>query len=156
GPVEHIAVVCSAGHYYRMPAEGLSARADVPRPELRVLFLVSAHGGLSQAAEVALTDLGHHVTVSVVDSADSMVAAARAHDPDLIVSPMLTRKIPEQVWSRYRCLVVHPGPVGDRGPSSIDWAIELDVPTWGVTVFEANDEFDAGPVWASRNFVRRS
>lgn len=71
GPVDHVVVVCSAGHHFRMPAEGLSVAADEHRSVLRVLFLVSAHGGLSQAREVALTDLGHRVVVSIVDSADS-------------------------------------------------------------------------------------
>jgi putative two-component system protein, hydrogenase maturation factor HypX/HoxX len=123
---------------------------------LRVLFLVSAHGSLSQAAQVALTDLGHAVEVSVVDSPESMQEAVGACDPDLIVCPMLKRMIPEAVWSRYRCLVVHPGPIGDRGPSSIDWAIQLDHSAWGVTVLEANGEFDAGPVWAARTFELRS
>jgi putative two-component system hydrogenase maturation factor HypX/HoxX len=123
---------------------------------LRVLFLVSAHGSLSQAAQVALTDLGHEVRVSVVDSPESMQAAVRASGPDLIVCPMLKKMIPEAVWSRYRCLIVHPGPIGDRGPSSIDWAIELELSEWGVTVLEANGEFDAGPVWATRTFELRS
>jgi putative two-component system hydrogenase maturation factor HypX/HoxX len=85
-----------------------------------------------------------------------MQDAVRDCDPELIVCPMLTRMIPEAVWSRYRCLIVHPGPIGDRGPSSIDWAIHLDQSTWGVTVLEANGEFDAGPVWASRTFAMRS
>jgi putative two-component system hydrogenase maturation factor HypX/HoxX len=121
-----------------------------------VLFLVSAHGGLSQAAQVALTDLGHEVTVAVVASSESMVSAVRDHNPDLIVCPMLKTMIPEEVWSQHLCLVLHPGPVGDRGPSAIDWAIELGCPEWGVTVLEANGEFDAGTVWASRTFARRS
>jgi putative two-component system protein, hydrogenase maturation factor HypX/HoxX len=124
--------------------------------KLRVLFLVSAHGSLSQAAQVALTDLGHEVEVFVVNSPESMPDAVRAHDPDLIVCPMLKKMIPEAVWSRHRCLIVHPGPVGDRGPSSIDWAIQLNKPEWGVTVLEANGEFDAGPVWATRTFELRS
>ncbi|HEY3089882.1 MAG TPA: hydrogenase maturation protein [Jatrophihabitantaceae bacterium] len=123
---------------------------------LRVLFLVSAHGSLSQAAQVVLTDLGHEVEVCVVDSPESMQDAVRACGPDLIVCPMLKKMIPEAVWSRYRCLIVHPGPIGDRGPSSIDWAIQLDRSTWGVTVLEANGEFDAGPVWATRTFELRS
>jgi putative two-component system hydrogenase maturation factor HypX/HoxX len=123
---------------------------------LRVLFLVSAHGGLSQAAEVALSDLGHQVTVRVVASAQQMQAAVDEHDPDLIACPMLTTMIPEQIWSKRRCLIVHPGPVGDRGPSSIDWAIEDGLPEWGVTVLQANGELDAGTVWATRTFTRRS
>ena len=84
-----------------------------------------------------------------------MEAAVAEHHPELIVCPFLKRMIPESIWSRYRCLIVHPGPVGDRGPSSLDWAIELGAREWGVTVLEANGEFDAGRVWATREFPLR-
>ena len=40
-----------------------------------ILFLVSAHNGLSQRAWIALTELGHDVAVAVVDSAAAMEAA---------------------------------------------------------------------------------
>ena len=121
----------------------------------RILFLVSAHNGLSQRAWVALTELGHDVAVAVVDSGAEMEAAVAEHRPSLVVCPFLKRRIPQSIWSRHRCLVVHPGPVGDRGPSSLDWAIELGAGTWGVTVLEANGEFDAGRVWATREFPMR-
>jgi putative two-component system hydrogenase maturation factor HypX/HoxX len=122
---------------------------------MRILFLVSAHNSLSQRAWVALTELGHDVEVAVVDSGASMEAAVAAHRPELIVCPMLKKLIPESVWSAHRCLVVHPGPPGDRGPSSLDWAIELGAREWGVTVLEADGHFDAGAVWASRTFATR-
>ena len=121
----------------------------------RVLFLVSAHNGLSQRAHIALTELGHDVTVAVVDSAEQMEAAVRRRRPELIVCPMLKTFIPESIWSTHRCLIVHPGPTGDRGPSSLDWAIELGKEEWGVTVLEANGEADAGDVWATRRFPTR-
>ena len=111
---------------------------------LRVLFLVSAHNSLSQCAWVALTALGHRVTVAVVDSAAAMERAVGAHGPELIVCPMLKTVIPESIWAKHRCLIVHPGPVGDRGPSSLDWAIALGMRDWGVTVLQANAEVDAG------------
>ena len=123
---------------------------------LRILFLVTAHNGLSQRAEIALAELGHEVTVAVVDGAAEMEAAVATDPPDLIVCPFLRRLIPESVWSRHRCLIVHPGPVGDRGPSSLDWAIELAMDEWGVTVLEANGVLDAGSVWASRTFAMRA
>lgn len=123
-----------------------------PRP---ILFLVSAHNSLSQRAFVSLTELGHRVDVAVVDSAADMEAAVARHQRALIVCPMLEKRIPESLWSTRRCLVVHPGPRGDRGPSSLDWAIELGVPEWGVTVLEANGDFDAGDVWAARTFPMR-
>ena len=121
----------------------------------RILFLVSAHNSLSQRAFIALTELGHRVEVAVVDSGEAMETAVELHRPELIVCPMLKRFIPESIWSTRRCLVVHPGPMGDRGPSSLDWAIELGAPEWGVTVLEANGDFDAGDVWATRTFPMR-
>ena len=122
---------------------------------LRILFLVSAHNGLSQRAWVALTDLGHRVTVAVVDGAAAMEAAVREHEPELIVCPFLKTVIPKSIWSNHSCLIVHPGPRGDRGPSSLDWAIELGANEWGVTVLEANAVLDAGDVCASRTFPMR-
>jgi putative two-component system protein, hydrogenase maturation factor HypX/HoxX len=123
---------------------------------LRVLFLVSAHNSLSQRTWVALTQLGHDVTVAVVDGPEAMEAAVAAHEPQLIVCPMLKTFIPESIWRRHRCLVVHPGPRGDRGPSSLDWAIELGAERWGVTVLEASGDVDAGDVWATRGFRTRA
>ena len=123
---------------------------------LQILFLVSAHNGLSQRASIELTECGHDVEVAVVDSADAMEAAVFDHDPELIVCPFLKKMIPESIWSQHRCLIVHPGPPGDRGPSSLDWAIELGMREWGVTVLEANGDFDAGDIWATRTFPVRA
>ena len=99
--------------------------------------------------------MGHDVTVQVVDSPEIIEAAVEAHKPDLVVCPMLKQFIPESVWSKYTCLVVHPGPHGDRGPSSLDWAIELGMDEWGVTVLEAVEEADAGDIWETRKFRMR-
>ena len=121
----------------------------------RILFLVSAHNSLSQCAYVALTELGHDVAVEIVDSAAAMEAAVARQRPELIICPMLKKIIPESIWASHRCLIVHPGPAGDRGPSSLDWAIELALDAWGVTVLEADGEVDGGDVWATRTFPIR-
>ena len=126
-----------------------------PRAPFRILFLVSAHNSLSQRAYVELTERGHDVDVEVVDDAAAMEAAVARHRPELIVCPMLKTFIPEAIWRRHRCLIVHPGPLGDRGPSSLDWAIELGAREWGVTVLEATGEPDGGDVWATRRFPMR-
>ena len=134
-------------------------RGQVPtqlaRRRLRVLFLVSAHNSLSQRAYIALTELGHEVSVAVVETGEAMEAAVAAHQPELIVCPILKKIIPESIWANHRCLIVHPGPEGDRGPSSLDWAIELGLGEWGLTVLEATGDVDAGDVWATRNFRTR-
>jgi putative two-component system protein, hydrogenase maturation factor HypX/HoxX len=128
---------------------------SVAEKPLRILFVTSAHNSLSQRALIALTEMGHDVTVQVVDSPELIESAVHAHEPDLVVCPMLKQFIPETVWSKYTCLVVHPGPHGDRGPSSLDWAIELGFDEWGVTVLEAVEEADAGDIWETRKFKMR-
>ncbi|MGA8719507.1 MAG: formyltransferase family protein, partial [Solirubrobacteraceae bacterium] len=134
-------------------------RGEVPTAvvenPLRILFVTSAHNSLSQRAYIALTEMGHDVTVQVVDSPEIIEASVEAHKPDLVMCPMLKQFIPESVWSNYTCLVVHPGPHGDRGPSSLDWAIELGMDEWGVTVIEAVEEADAGDIWETRKFRMR-
>jgi hypothetical protein len=94
---------------------------------------------------IALTELGHEVSVATVGSGAEMERAVDVHRPDLVACPFLKTFIPESIWSRHRCLIVHPGRVGDRGPSSLDWAIELGAEAWGVTVLEANGELDGDP-----------
>src|ERR1700753_781188 len=94
----------------------LSITADTMSLEanngLKVLSLVSAHNSLSQRAYIALTELGHDVTVEVVSAGQEMEAAVAAHQPELIVCPMLKTFIPEKIWREHKCLVLHPGPQG--------------------------------------------
>jgi putative two-component system hydrogenase maturation factor HypX/HoxX len=66
---------------------------------------------------------------------------------------MLKIAIPEEVWSRHLCLIVHPGIKGDRGPCSLDWAIAKREKSWGATILEGAAEFDAGAIWASHEFA---
>jgi putative two-component system protein, hydrogenase maturation factor HypX/HoxX len=119
---------------------------------MRILFLTSAHNSLSQRVLIELTERGHEVSVCVVATSKQMIDGVEEHRPDLIVSPMLKSAVPEEIWSKHVCLIVHPGVKGDRGPSSLDWAILTDQKTWGVTVLQAVAEMDAGPIWASCNF----
>ncbi|MGW0841729.1 enoyl-CoA hydratase-related protein [Streptomyces sp. NPDC002787] len=116
---------------------------------MHILILASAFNSLTQRTHAELRDRGHTVTVELALPGSSLPEAVRRHAPRLIVAPMLKTAIPEEVWAAHTCLVVHPGPVGDRGPSSLDWAIHEGVDQWGVTVLQADGEMDAGDVWAS-------
>lgn len=116
---------------------------------MRILLLASAFNSLTQRVQAELGDHGHSVTVHLVDGDDSVREAVRRESPELVVAPYLRTAIPEDVWSVHTCLIVHPGPVGDRGPSSLDWAVHEGADLWGVTVLQANAEMDAGDVWAS-------
>lgn len=118
---------------------------------VHILLLASAFNSLTQRVQAELRDHGHSVAVRIVheDGGGSVREAVRQEAPDLVVAPYLRSAIPEDVWSLHTCLIVHPGPVGDRGPSSLDWAVHEGADRWGVTVLQANAEMDAGDVWAS-------
>jgi putative two-component system hydrogenase maturation factor HypX/HoxX len=120
---------------------------------MRILLIASAYNSLTQRVHAELGDRGHDVAVELALGDDAMREAARRHGPDLIIAPMLTAAIPADIWSAWPCFIVHPGPRGDRGPSSLDWAIMNGARRWGVTVLQANAEMDAGDIWASAEFA---
>ena len=122
---------------------------------MNILFLTTAHNSLSQRAFVELADRGHRVIVVIASSEAVMLEAVEREHPDLIVAPMLKKVIPASIWQTHTCLIIHPGIKGDRGPSSLDWAILNACEEWGVTLLQADAEMDAGAIWASRTFAMR-
>lgn len=123
---------------------------------MKILFLSTSHNSLSQRAYVELTDRGHDVYVQIVSSDNMMIKAVENYNPDLIIAPFLKKFIPESIWSHYTCIIVHPGIKGDRGPSSLDWAVLNGEEEWGVTLLQANGQFDGGDIWSSINFKMKS
>ncbi len=122
---------------------------------MRILLLTHAFNSLTQRLFAELTASGHELSIEF-DIADSVAEeAGDLYRPDLIVAPYLRRAIPESIWRTHVCLIVHPGIVGDRGPSALDWAIQEDERDWGVTVLQAEAEMDAGSIWAEETFVMR-
>jgi len=119
---------------------------------MRILFITTAHNSLSQRLYIECVERGHAVSLALATSEQAMLAAVESTRPDFIIAPMLKKAMPEAIWRRHTCLIVHPGIKGDRGPSSLDWAIALGEKTWGVTNLQAEAEMDAGPIWASHNF----
>ncbi|MEU3660496.1 hydrogenase maturation protein [Streptomyces sp. NPDC032940] len=116
---------------------------------MRILLVASAFNSLAQRLHAELRDRAHSVAVEVTPRGDDVRDAVVRHSPDLVLAPMLRAVVPRDVWESRACLIVHPGPVGDRGPSSLDWAILEGAEEWGVTVLQAEEEMDAGPVWAT-------
>ncbi|KAM7182856.1 hypothetical protein V8F33_013966 [Rhypophila sp. PSN 637] len=101
-----------------------------------------------------------------------MVEAATLFQPDLIICPFLTARVPREIYHQFLTLIIHPGPPGDVGPSALDWLLvgddgsetdpekllitqplsDLGGQYWGVTVLQAIEELDACPVWAFEQF----
>jgi putative two-component system protein, hydrogenase maturation factor HypX/HoxX len=123
---------------------------------MRILMLVHAFNSLSQRLYVELTQDGHELSVELDIHERVTSEAVHLWRPDLVLAPFLKRAIPRSIWERHLCLIVHPGPPGDRGPSALDWAILRGARRWGVTVLQAEEALDAGPVWGSTTFAMRS
>jgi putative two-component system protein, hydrogenase maturation factor HypX/HoxX len=120
---------------------------------MRILLVASAYNSMTQRVHAELAERGHAVSVELALGDEVMREGVRRWDPDLVIAPMLTTAIPADIWSARPCLIVHPGPRGDRGPSSLDWAVMGGAGRWGVTVLQANAEMDAGDIWASAEFT---
>jgi putative two-component system hydrogenase maturation factor HypX/HoxX len=118
-------------------------------------LLATSFNALTQRLYVELAEREHELSVELDVNDTGMADAVRAFRPELVVAPFLRRAIPESVWRTVRCLIVHPGPIGDRGPAALDWAILEGQAAWGTTLIEANATFDGGDIWASRAFALR-
>jgi enoyl-CoA hydratase/carnithine racemase len=140
---------------------------------MKILFLCTAHNSLSQRLYLALWR-SHQVTIEYGLSDSIMLEAVALSKPDLVICPFLTTFVPKQIYENVMTLIIHPGPPGDAGPSSLDWLLLGDDGTiedpaellqrmdsgvqyegrshWGVTVLQADEEFDGGPVWAFQQF----
>ena len=122
---------------------------------MRILLLTHAFNSLTQRLHMELDALGHEVSVEFDISDAVTIEAVELFRPHLILAPFLKRAIPESIWRAQVCLILHPGIVGDRGPSALDWAILNGETEWGVTLLQAEADMDAGPIWAMQRFPMR-
>ncbi|WVQ75223.1 hypothetical protein IAR50_004835 [Cryptococcus sp. DSM 104548] len=139
----------------------------------KILLLVTSVNSFTQRVLSYLHFLGfQHVSVQLATSDDDMLHAAESWQPDIVLCPFLTKKLPPSIHNRWITLVVHPGPPGDAGPSSLDWVLLGDngsIPSssdllpallsslpspvaqrshWGTICFQATEDLDGGAVWA--------
>jgi putative two-component system protein, hydrogenase maturation factor HypX/HoxX len=122
---------------------------------MRILLIASSYNSLTQRTHVELAYRDHEVSIELALSDAILVEAVELYRPDLIIAPMMKQRIPENIWRDHVCIVVHPGIKGDRGPSSLDWAILNEEKEWGVTTIQAIAEIDAGDIWSSVTFKMR-
>ncbi len=119
---------------------------------MRILLLIHGFNALSQRIFVELEERGHEVSIEFDINDETTLSAVQLFAPDVILCPYLKRAIPKSIWENHLCLIVHPGPIGDRGPSSIDWSVLKGKEQWGVSVLQAVAEMDAGPIWDMQTF----
>ncbi|MBI6635761.1 formyl transferase [Pseudomonas paralactis] len=121
---------------------------------LKILLLSSAFNGLTQRAWLDLRQAGHDPSVVLFTDEITVCRQVEASGADLVICPFLKDRVPEQLWNHPQrpVVIIHPGIVGDRGASALDWAITRQVNRWGVTALQAVEEMDAGPIWSTCEF----
>jgi folate-dependent phosphoribosylglycinamide formyltransferase PurN len=130
-----------------------------PNQLKRVLLISTSINSLTNAVYMHLQEnCKYELKVAAIDSGRDIEKVVEKVQPDLIICPYLTKKIPAEVYKKYICWIVHPGIVGDRGAYSIDYALltfedwKPESERWGVTVLQAHEEYDAGAIWSTKEF----
>ncbi|SFX09750.1 MULTISPECIES: hydrogenase maturation protein [unclassified Pseudomonas] len=123
-------------------------------PALKIIVLSTAFNGLTQRAWLDLREAGHRPSVVLFSDDATVCRLIEESRADLVICPFLKDRVPERLWRNARrpVVIIHPGIVGDRGASALDWAIMRQAERWGVTALQAVEEMDAGPIWATSEF----
>ncbi len=64
---------------------------------------------MAQRLWIELDRLNHEVNVVIPKSEKQLISETDSYNPDIIISPFLISKIPEEIYTKYICLIVHPG-----------------------------------------------
>lgn len=129
-------------------------KSHTMQPKLKIILLSSAFNGLTQRAWAALKEAGHMVSFQLFTDEIEVVRAVERAQPDIVICPFLKDRVPAELWQNDKVpvIIIHPGIIGDRGASALDWTIVNGLKKWGVTALQAVEEMDAGPVWSSHGF----
>ena len=125
----------------------------------KILLISSSINSLTSGVHMHLQETtSYELDVAAVTSEQDVQEVVERLQPDLVICPYLTKKIPPEVYQNYLCWIVHPGIVGDRGAYAIDYALlefedwKPENRRWGVTVLQASEEYDAGAIWSTEEF----
>ncbi|WP_415407862.1 hydrogenase maturation protein [Sulfurovum sp. CS9] len=122
---------------------------------MKILLLCTAFNSQTQAVYTALEDRGDDIAVAFAISENQILAEVAAFEPQLILCPFLKCYLPESIYKKYPTYIFHPGPLGDRGPNALEYALKSHTKEWGVVIFEANALYDGGDIYAQQNFTVR-
>ena len=100
--------------------------------------------------------MNHAVAVAVTRDQSSLRQSVELFAPDLIVAPLLKQPIPELIYKRYRCLIVHSGLDEDCGQAALDWALKRGATMWGVSVLSAPADSGVAYCWGRAEFALRA
>jgi putative two-component system protein, hydrogenase maturation factor HypX/HoxX len=130
----------------------------------RIGLIYTKFASMPQALWTALREDGHDVIrpedleLRTPMSTEDMGRFARLAALDVIFCPFLKQVVPPEVCEGWATWIPHPGIRGDRGPSSLSWAILDGERRWGLTMVRATpaasaEDLDSGNIGAWREFA---
>jgi len=122
---------------------------------MKLLLLVTAFNSQTQAVYTRLQDKGHEVAVCFAINEVQMLEEIEDYEPEMILCPFLKAYLPSNIYENYPTYIFHPGPRGDRGASSLEYALQSHTKEWGLVVLRANNEYDGGDIYAEVDFKVR-
>ena len=119
-----------------------------------IVLLCNSFNSMSQRIYLECKQLGYSVNVHEFEDVHGVIEKVDSMKPDIILCPFLTKRVPAEIYENKKvpCLIFHPGIEGDRGMSSIDWALLERQSVWGLTIMQAHEEMDSGDIWATKEF----
>ncbi len=116
---------------------------------MNIVLLCSSFNSLTQAIYTKLKDKSYNPKVLYAIDVEKIPSLK----PDIILCPFLKSYLPANIYKNYPTYILHPGPIGDRGASSLEYALEKK--EWGIVWLRANEELDAGDIYAEVEFKVR-
>ncbi len=109
---------------------------------LKIILLSTAFNGLTQRAWLSLREAGHEPSVVLFSSEEEVCRQIEDSGAQLVICPFLKDRVPAQLWRNAErpVVIIHPGIVGDRGASALDWAISRKLSYWGVTAMQGSSD----------------
>ena len=122
---------------------------------MKILLLCTAFNSLTQAIYTKLLMKSYDVEIVFAINEKQMLEEISEFSPNLILSPFLKQYIPSSIYNSYPTFIFHPGPIGDRGSNSLEYALKNDSKEWGVVILKANELYDGGDIYVEQKFTVR-
>ncbi|MDQ7045595.1 MAG: enoyl-CoA hydratase-related protein [Sulfurimonas sp.] len=122
---------------------------------MKILLLVTAFNSQTQGVYTYLQDKKHTVSVCFAINEKQILNEVQDFEPEMILCPFLKFYLPSSVYENYPTYIFHPGPRGDRGPNSLEYALQSHTKEWGLVILRANKDYDGGAIYAQIDFKVR-
>jgi methionyl-tRNA formyltransferase len=115
---------------------------------------------INKANYDSLYDIAYNNNIDILYcknvNSENVLSFLKQKNPILIIQSGWSQKFGGEILSlpKYGCIGEHPAPIPKgRGAACVNWALIEDQKEWGDSFFKMVEEYDAGPVYAQKQFT---